>query len=328
MSSSKLLIRTDLKTGLLQLSLFLFLFFMDKAFSQAVEDGQVLEKEIPISVREVAPGLFFQYHFAESNNAWLVTDEGVLVVDSRQHPQRAKELMTAIRKTTDKPIKWVINTHFHGDHYFGNVIFKDLGAQFIAQKDTATMMKRYFEEELKRRSGYFKQRQYNSDEVKLIMPDVTFDRSLELTLGGKKISLIYLGAGQNPGDAIVYFPEEKVLFAGGPVAKDSWTNPSFTPSITNWIILLEKIKGMDVQFYLGGHGDISDQNDIQNEINLLRYFDSGMREAVSKNLTVDEIIRDYKFDKFKDYRNYYRLNIFIKNYFYTLTNGKPNIFLP
>lgn len=328
MSSSKLLIRTDLKTGLLQLSLFLFLFFMDKAFSQAVEDGQVLEKEIPISVREVAPGLFFQYHFAESNNAWLVTDEGVLVVDSRQHPQRAKELMTAIRKTTDKPIKWVINTHFHGEHYFGNVIFKDLGAQFIAQKDTATMMKRYFEEELKRRSGYFKQRQYNSDEVKLIMPDVTFDHSLELTLGGKKISLIYLGAGQNPGDAIVYFPEEKVLFAGGPVAKDSWTNPSFTPSITNWIILLEKIKGMDVQFYLGGHGDISDQNDIQNEINLLRYFDSGMREAVSKNLTVDEIIRDYKFDKFKDYRNYYRLNIFIKNYFYTLTNGKPNIFLP
>lgn len=182
----KLFNRTDLKTVLLQLSLILFLFFMDKAFSQVAEDGQVLEKEIPISVREVAPGLFFQYHFAESNNAWLVTDEGVLVIDSRQHPQRAKELMTAIRKTTDKPIKWVINTHFHGDHYFGNVIFKDLGAKFIAQKDTATMMKRYFEEELKRRSGYFKQRQYNSDEVKLIMPDVTFDHSLELTLGGKK----------------------------------------------------------------------------------------------------------------------------------------------
>jgi len=310
-------------------SLFLIIFFVSiKCFCQAKEDGEVLEKEIPISVREVAPGLFFQYHFAESNNAWLVTDEGVLVIDSRQHPERARELLNSIRKTTDKPIKWVINTHFHGDHYFGNVIFKDLGAQFIAHKDTAIMMQSYFDEELKRRSGYFKQREYSPSHVKLIMPDVTFDRSLHLTLGGKKIEILYLGAGQNPGDAIVHFPEEKILFAGGPVAKDSWTNPSFTPSISNWILLLERIKEMDVKFYLGGHGDIANQNDIQNEINLLRYFDLGMREAISRNSTVDEIIRDYKFDKFKDYRNYYRLNIFIKNYFYTLKNGKPSIFLP
>ena len=81
------------------------------AFAQAPADGSVLEKDIPIAVTEVAPGLFFQYHHQESNNAWLVTDEGVLVIDSRQHPKRAEELLAAIRKTTNKPIKWVINTH-------------------------------------------------------------------------------------------------------------------------------------------------------------------------------------------------------------------------
>ena len=67
--------------------------FVSGACAQAPDDGTVLEKDIPIAVTEVAPGLFFQYHHAESNNAWLVTDDGVLVIDSRQHPKRAEELL-------------------------------------------------------------------------------------------------------------------------------------------------------------------------------------------------------------------------------------------
>jgi len=304
------------------------LLFTTVAFGQAKEDGEVLEKEIPIEVKEVAPGLYFQYHHAESNNAWLVTDEGILVIDTRQHPERGKELLAQIRKTSDKPIKWVINTHFHGDHYFGNAVFKDLGARFIAHHDTAVMMKHYFQEEMQRRMGYFKQRAYNPLAVELVMPDVTFDHSLHLTLGGKTIELLYLGSGQNPGDAIVYFPKEKVIFAGGPVAKDSWTNPSFTPSIPKWILLLESIKAMDAQIYLGGHGDVANKVDLQNEIDLLKYFDAGMREAVAKNLSVDDIIKNYKFENYQHFRNYYRLNIFIKNYHYTLKTGHPSVFLP
>ena len=130
------------------------------AFAQAPADGSVLEKDIPIAVTEVAPGLFFQYHHQESNNAWLVTDEGVLVIDSRQHPKRAEELLAAIRKTTNKPIKWVINTHAHGDHYFGNSVFKREGALFVGHRDTVGMMIAHFDTEMKRRSGYFKQMKY------------------------------------------------------------------------------------------------------------------------------------------------------------------------
>jgi glyoxylase-like metal-dependent hydrolase (beta-lactamase superfamily II) len=107
-----------MKNNLIVYLAILLLLTANSAFCQAKEDGEVLEKEIPITVTEIAPGLFFQYHHAESNNAWLVTEEGVLVIDSRQHLQRAKELLYAIRKTTDKSIKWVINTHFQGDHFF------------------------------------------------------------------------------------------------------------------------------------------------------------------------------------------------------------------
>ena len=135
-----------------------------RVMAQAPADGAILEKDIPIKVTEVAPGLFYQYHHQESNNAFLVTDEGVLVIDTRQHPRRAEELLATIRKHTDKPIKWVVNTHAHGDHYFGNSVFKREGATFIAHRDTAGMMKAHLGVEMKRRQWYFKQRQYDPGE--------------------------------------------------------------------------------------------------------------------------------------------------------------------
>ena len=300
----------------------LFLASTGPAFAQASGAGEIAEKNIPIKVTEVAPGLFFQYHHQESNNAWLVTDDGVLVIDTRQHPRRAEELLAAIRKTTDKPVRWVINTHAHGDHYFGNSVFKREGATFIAHRDTAGMMDHHFGLEMKRRQGYFKQRQFDPKDVTLVRPDITFDSTLTLTLGGRTVELLYIGAGQNPGDTFVRFPKERVLFAGGPFSKNSWPNPSFTPSMTNWVGILRKIAAMDVDVYLGGHGDIGNKDDVLQEARMLEDFDSGMREAVAKGMSRDDIIKNVKFEKYQDVRNYYRMNLFISSYHHFLTTGR------
>ena len=294
-----------------------------QAHAQATGDGRVLEKNVPIKVTEVAPGLYFQYHHQESNNAFLVTEEGVLVIDARQHPKRAEELLATIRQVTDRPIKWVVNTHAHGDHYFGNKVFKAEGATFIAHRDTAGMMKKHYGLEMKRRMGYFKQRGFDPDDVELVKPEITFDSRLTLTLGGRTVELLYFGAGQNPGDTFVFFPAERVIFAGGPFSKKSWPNPSFTPSMKKWVELLRKIAAMDADIYLGGHGDIGTKKDVLDEAQMLSDFDAGMRDAVAKGMTKDEIIRSRKFEKYKDVRNYYRMNLFISSYYHFLTTGRP-----
>jgi cyclase len=293
------------------------------AYAQASGAGEILEKDIPIQVTEVAPGLYYQYHHAESNNAFLITEEGVLVIDTRQHPRRAEELLATIRKYTDKPIRWVINTHAHGDHYFGNAVFKREGATIIAHRDTAGMMKAHYGLEMKRRMGYFKQRQYDPGEVTLVLPDVTYDSRMTLTFGGRTVEIMYLGAGQNPGDTFVYFPKERVLYAGGPFSKMSWPNPSFTPSMQGWIEILRKIAAMDVDKYLGGHGDIGTKQDVLAEAQMLADFDLGLRAAVAQGMGRDEIIRNVRFEKYKHVRNYYRMNLFISSYYHLLTTGKP-----
>lgn len=307
---------------------FVLVFALPIVHAQITADGAVQEKFVPIQVTEVAPGLFFQYHHQESNNAWLVTDDGVLVIDSRQHPRRGEELLAAIRKTTNKPIKYVINTHAHGDHYFGNAVFKREGATFIAHRDTQRMMQAHHGVEMKRRTGYFKQTTFDPAEVKLVLPDVTFDSKLTLNLGGRTVELLYIGAGQNPGDTLVYFPEEKVIFSGGPFSKNSWPNPQFTPSMANWVELLRRIAAMDVDKYLGGHGDIGAKQDVLNEAQMLSDFDAGMRDAVKKGMSREDIYKSAPFEKYKDVRNYYRMNLFINSYYHFLTTGKPEVALP
>jgi glyoxylase-like metal-dependent hydrolase (beta-lactamase superfamily II) len=71
------------------------------------------------TVKQIASDLYFFYDYSGSNSVFLVTDEGVLVIDTGQHPRAGQDLMDRIRKITNKPIKWVINSHFHGDHTFG-----------------------------------------------------------------------------------------------------------------------------------------------------------------------------------------------------------------
>ena len=101
-----------------------------------------------ITLRQIAPDQYFLFDYASSNASFLVTDEGVLVVDTRQHVRDGEDLIARIRKVTDKPIKWVVNSHFHADHYLGNPAFKAAGATIVAHRETAMLMKKMHAKEI------------------------------------------------------------------------------------------------------------------------------------------------------------------------------------
>jgi glyoxylase-like metal-dependent hydrolase (beta-lactamase superfamily II) len=216
-----------------------------------------------VTFRQVAPDLYFLFEFTSSNAVVLTTDEGVLVIDTRQHPRDGHDLVDRIRKLTDKPIKWVINSHFHGDHYMGNSVFKEQGAILVAQEETARIMRQVHAKEMARRIDGFKARGYDPDQVKLVPADVTFDSKMTIRLGGREIRLFYLGSGQNVGDTFVEFPHARLLFTPGAFAKHSMPNMAFTPSVDSWIALLNRIAAMDVDTFLPAHGDIATRNDVK-----------------------------------------------------------------
>ena len=260
-----------------------------------------------VTFRQVAPDLYFLFEFTSSNAVVLTTDDGVLVIDTRQHPRDGQDLVERIRKLTDKPIKWVINSHFHGDHHFGNPPFKTLGATFVAQKETARLMEKVQPKEIARRGNFFKSRGFDPSEVRLILPDVTFDSEMTIKLGGREVRLAYLGPGQQAGDTFVFFPHARMVFTTGMFGPRSMPNMAFTPSVENWIKLLDQLAAMDVDKILPAHGDVSSGKDVKELAAMVADEYATVQDAIAKGTTLDEALRTVKLPQYKDWRNYNRL---------------------
>ncbi len=281
----------------------------------------------PAVVKQVAPDLYFFFDFDGSNSIFLVTDAGVLVIDTREHPRAGTELIAQIRKVTDKPIKWVINSHFHGDHTFGNAAFQAAGAMFVAQQETARIMPLVQPKEMARRQDYFKENNYDPKEVKLILPDVTFETQMSIFLGGREARLMYFGPGQNPGDTFVLFPQDRALYTPGAFARHSMPNMAFTPSVDNWLKLLNQIAARtDYDYILPAHGDVAHREDVKELADLLQVEYTMVIAAVDKGMPLEQAQATLTFPQYKDWRNYQRLKNEIKSLYEMIQSGKRSYF--
>ena len=279
-----------------------------------------------VTFRQVAPDLYFLFEFTSSNAVVLTTDEGVLVIDTRQHPRDGQDLVDRIRKLTDKPIKWVINSHFHGDHHFGNPAFKALGATFVAQKETARLMEKVQSKEIARRGNFFKSRGFDPSEVKLILPDVTFDSEMTIRLGGREVRLAYLGPGQQAGDTFVFFPHARMVFTTGMFGPRSMPNMAFTPSVENWLKLLDQLAAMDVDKILPAHGDVSTSKDVKELAAMVADEYATVRDAIAKGTSLEDALQTVKLPQYKDWRNYNRLDGEIRALYELIRTGKRSYF--
>lgn len=277
----------------------------------------------PVVVKKIASDLYFFFDYAGSNSVFLVTDDGVLVIDTRQHPRAGQELIGEIRKITDKPIRLVINSHFHGDHTFGNAAFQAAGAMFVAQRETPRIMQKVQAKEMARRQGYFRSHNYDPNEVKLILPNITFEKQMTIWLGGREVRLMYLGPGQQDGDTFVYFPHARVLFTPGSFATRNIPNMAFTTSVDSWINLLDQVARMDnVDRILPAHGDIATQADVKEFAAVLRDEYSTVKAAADKGISLEEAQRTLTFPQYREWRNYGRIKEEIGSLYELIKTGK------
>jgi glyoxylase-like metal-dependent hydrolase (beta-lactamase superfamily II) len=282
--------------------------------------------EAAAEFQQVAPDLYFNYDFGGSNSAVLITDEGVLVVDTRMHPDDAELLLAEIRERTDAPIRYVINTQFHGDHYMGNVVFQREGAIFVAHEDTEAIIKERFEFEVENRP--FPARGQDPADVVLVLPDIVFDSRLRLQLGGRVVELLYLGPGQNEGDTLVYFPHAKALHTGGVFHNQSWANTSYTPSFEGWIDVLGAMNEIDADTYLPPHGVLATAVDLEAFTQFIRELTSAVATAVQGGTPLEEMLQALRFEQYSDWRGYERRERNLTAMYEFMTTGEAQYFVP
>ncbi len=210
------------------------------------------------TVQEVAPGVYFHEgdpRRGHSNNGWIVFDDFVFVVDAN-YPSGAEVVMPRIRETTDKPVRFVFNTHHHGDHAYGNQRWAELGATLLSSAEALEEMKKvetgYFGGVPGRWEGAAAQRP-DVAATKLKPPVMLFPKDLFFDDGRVRVELVWLGVGHTRGDAYAWLPHEKILFTGDACVNGAYNNVD-DGNITEWIQTLERAKQLGAVMVCPGHG--------------------------------------------------------------------------
>lgn len=167
-----------------------------------------------LETKEIAPGVYALISSIPGvdNVGFVVGDQGVLVIDAHISRSMAKQIQERVREITDKPILYLVNSNYHGDHTFGNCAFP-VETLVVQQRRTAEYVP-YFEEEKVFLSPCVDDDPEIFDGVTLRLPDIVFDDYLRLDLGNRQVELHYFGPANTPGDTITYVPGAKAAWTG------------------------------------------------------------------------------------------------------------------
>lgn len=227
-----------------------------------------------------------------ANAGIIIGRDGIVVIDTLVSSKEAKRFIKDIRAISKKPIKYVINTHYHLDHTFGNADFKRLGAVIISHTNDNKNLKTHGETALKNAKDYGLSEQ-DMKGTKIAYPALTFNDRMEIDMGDQKIEMFFIGHSHTDGSILAYLPDKKVLFAGDIL----FTN--YHPfigdgNIEEWVKGLDYIMTMDVEKIIPGHGPISNKKDIEDMKNYLIAFDMKAKELAEKSNDVEYIVAEIK----------------------------------
>ncbi|HEY2322916.1 MAG TPA: MBL fold metallo-hydrolase [Thermoanaerobaculia bacterium] len=268
----------------------------------------------------------------------IIGDDGVVVVDTGMIPSLTRRMIAEIRQKTDKPVRYVVNTHWHWDHNFGNFVYRDefpnvtiistaftrasmveFNAKMLdtyRQRGTAygERLHKMLEERKNRDGSAMTPEQVEENEAlshdldhampeiqkgRVELPNQTFTDSLTLFLGKREVDIRFLGRGNTAGDAVVSVPDAKAVMTGDLLVGPI---PFGTGSyVSEWIAVMKKVDAMDAAVIVPGHGPVEhDRGHLHAFTALLESIDSQVRAAVQAGLSLDETRKRVDISKFAD----------------------------
>jgi glyoxylase-like metal-dependent hydrolase (beta-lactamase superfamily II) len=262
--------------------MFIFV-FLPLSFSQQ-------RQALPVRLQKISENLFEVLDGRGARGGVYVGENAVLVIDAKMDKTSVDETIGEIKKITDKPIKFLVNTHSDGDHTSGNVYFPDT-VTFIAHKNCRKEML------LPNRDG--SPSKWNEPELAPFMPSITFSDRMDIYIGPKKIELWYFGVGHTTSDLVVYFPEEKTAFIGDQIflTRTQLIHSYKGGNSFEHVKTLEKmLQTLDAEKFCSGHSNIADRSTVTEHIKKMKALQEKVKSLIEANKNLDEIKKEFPED--------------------------------
>jgi len=207
---------------------------------------------------EHGDGVFSKrYQSLDLNIGAVVCEDGLLIIDTRAHHAQARELIEDLGAISKLPVKWIINTHHHWDHTFGNGEFEDI--DIWGHERCVPAMADYGQVTLARLKKMAPAQAASFDEVLIVPPNRTVSDETTVTFGGRHIEMKHLGRGHTNNDLVVLVPEADVVFAGDLVENDA--PPSFGDAYPlEWPDTVAALADLVTGPVVPGHGTPADRD--------------------------------------------------------------------
>jgi len=201
-----------------------------------------------------------------SNSHFVVTETGVLVFDTGSSESIGMEITRAITTVTDLPIRWVVNSHSHADHWLGNAAFSNVGAEVISTAPSVAAMKEDGQGVV---DVFSRMTKGATGSSQLSFPTSLIAQRQTRNVGGVDIEFILSGDGHSPGDVLMWLPKQKIIF-GGDVLSSDWM-PIMTPrgKVRNLIDTINMVIKLKPDVVLTGHGQITTMKSVIRDSNFL-----------------------------------------------------------
>ena len=274
-------------------------------------------------VKKVADGVHVAVatpaYKVNSNTAIIESDDGVVIVDTHSKPSAARVIVERLRDITTKPVRYVVNTHFHWDHWHGNEVYPAAypHAEIVTNQLTREAM---VTKGLKRIQDHVRQvpreiAQLEAERaaagapaerarleanvrlaasylaevraLKPALPTMVFERTMTLYRRDREIHLLYLGRAHTEGDVFVYLPKEKVVITGDAVI--GWTPYMGDGYPEDWVATLDRLAQLDWRHMIMGHGDVAGRDWLATFRSYIHDLVDAVREQAAAGATLAEV---------------------------------------
>jgi len=242
-----------------------------------------------LKTQELAPGVYALMSSIPGvdNAGFVVGDKGVLVIDAHICLPMAEQILARVREVTDKPIRYLVNSNYHGDHTFGNGAFP-AETVLVQQRETAARTP-YLEEEKAFLLPAVRNDPNIFTGVTYRPPDIVFEEKLQIDLGGKVVEIHWFGPANTPGDTITYVPAARVAWTGNVtggsfgLALES-DAPAFLGTLTRMIQTIE------IETLVPGHSAILGPKDLWLYMLYFSELTNALKKALSAGWSLTETL--------------------------------------